>query len=429
MRSRAGCNPPRPTCSAAGRPETCRRVSTAAAPQRLALDLSLQARTLRELMARKDPQTPDWPNARKRYDGSRGWRIDARPFGWIYGLGGVRLSRSLALGLRDVIRTRIMGGLSREDAVMPYLAAGARRRQVLAEYGRWLRLKRAQVEAGERSPRTVREYERFAREGGELSWWAGRSIGEVDYASLEDWSLWLAERGLAPKTRRNVIGAFRVFLGWLRKRGALAAVPDVPMPAAVDHEPVVISPRTQAAILAAIPEGERGAYLVAAYMGLRPGEIRALAPSDLERDEDGAWLNVARACKGPGVDSPIGPTKTGKSRRLPVPEPVRAWLEAYVQPAERLRGNILFRNPRTGRRWSHWALREGWLRACREARVTVGFYEGTKHSFATAAIARDVPERSLQEYLGHADARSTRRYARLGSRALVEVIRPKRPRS
>ncbi|MBW2402003.1 MAG: site-specific integrase, partial [Deltaproteobacteria bacterium] len=34
-------------------------------------------------------------------------------------------------------------------------------------------------------------------------------------------------------------------------------------------------------------------------------------------------------------------------------------------------------------------------------------YEGCKHSFATDAIARGVPERHLQTYLGHADVRST----------------------
>jgi len=53
-------------------------------------------------------------------------------------------------------------------------------------------------------------------------------------------------------------------------------------------------------------------------------------------------------------------------------------------------------------------------------------YEGTKHSFATDALLRGVPERSLQAYLGHADVRSTRRYARLSNQALIDVIR--RPR-
>src|SRR5262245_54472812 len=40
--------------------------------------------------------------------------------------------------------------------------------------------------------------------------------------------------------------------------------------------------------------------------------------------------------------------------------------------------------------------------------VEAGLYEGTKHSFATDANLRGVPERALQSYLGHRDVRSTR---------------------
>ncbi len=42
-------------------------------------------------------------------------------------------------------------------------------------------------------------------------------------------------------------------------------------------------------------------------------------------------------------------------------------------------------------------------------------------------IARGVPERALQQFLGHADVRSTRRYALLADSALLQVLRPPRP--
>jgi len=50
-------------------------------------------------------------------------------------------------------------------------------------------------------------------------------------------------------------------------------------------------------------------------------------------------------------------------------------------------------------------------------------HEGTKHTFATDAIRRGVPERHLQRFLGHASIQSTGRYARLADNALVEVLR------
>ncbi len=91
----------------------------------------------------------------------------------------------------------------------------------------WVEVKRREAEAGDRSPTYVRELERFAKPEGYFSWWAGRSIHEIDYGMLEDWSLWLADRGLSPKTRRNVLGAFHSFLGWLRRRGDTRGVPEL----------------------------------------------------------------------------------------------------------------------------------------------------------------------------------------------------------
>jgi len=56
--------------------------------------------------------------------------------------------------------------------------------------------------------------------------------------------------------------------------------------------------------------------------------------------------------------------------------------------------------------------------------VSSTLYEGTKHSTATHMLRRGVQERTIQALLGHRDARSTRRYARLADEALVEAIQP-----
>jgi integrase len=84
-------------------------------------------------------------------------------------------------------------------------------------------------------------------------------------------------------------------------------------------------------------------------------------------------------------------------------------------------------NPGTGERWTPSSIRRTWEAACRAVGIEgISVYEGCKHSFATDAIARGVPERHLQTYLGHADVRSTRRYARLANSALIQVLRPGR---
>ena len=78
-------------------------------------------------------------------------------------------------------------------------------------------------------------------------------------------------------------------------------------------------------------------------------------------------------------------------------------------------------------RWSDDALRGAWNRACEAAKLPgVKLYEGTKHSSATAAVRRGVSLYQVQAALGHADSRSTQRYAKLAKRAPVGVLRPAR---
>jgi formylglycine-generating enzyme required for sulfatase activity len=76
--------------------------------------------------------------------------------------------------------------------------------------------------------------------------------------------------------------------------------------------------------------------------------------------------------------------------------------------------------------WTKTSLRRVWKSACDASGVEIGLYEGTKYSRATDLLRQGVSERVLQALLGHRDARSTRRYARLADEALVAAIRPRR---
>ncbi len=124
------------------------------------------------------------------------------------------------------------------------------------------------------------------------------------------------------------------------------------------------------------------------------------------------------------MSAPVRGTKTGKPKRLPVSEDLLDWIERHVDRRARLRREPLFPNPRTGGPWSHKALGLVWRRAVKAAGLPhISLYEGTKHSFATDAIRRGVPERHLQRFLGHKNVQSTRRYARLADNAMIEVLR------
>ena len=270
------------------------------------------------------------------------------------------------------------------------------------------------------------ELERLRAPGGHFSFFDHVSIHEVTFGLLEDWSHWLADRAQSPKSRRNYLGYLRSFLRWLELRGEIPKAPRFPSVRVDEHEPRILAISDQDAVLSCIPENERGIFLALAHLGLRPGEARALVVSDYQ---DG-WLHVSKAFKGKSVSSPVRGTKTGKPKRLPVSDGLRVWIEAHVDPADRLQQRPLFPNPRTGGPWAHKALQSRWSDALEAAGLPdISLYEGTKHSFATDAIRRGVPERHLQTFLGHASIESTRRYARLADNALLEVLRPSKKRA
>ncbi len=227
-----------------------------------------------------------------------------------------------------------------------------------------------------------------------------------------------------------MLGAFRAFLRWCQRQRTLREVPAFPHVAQANYTPTILSPATQQAILDAIPEADRGAHLAMAFMGLRPGEVRALTVADY-RPGDPPRLSITKAVQGPGPSARVGPTKTRRNRDVPVPELVAAWIEARWPAEKRLAadpGAVLLPNPRSGRRWSHWQLRERWTAACTEAGLPkpVKLYEGTKHTFATEAMERTKNERAVRDYLGHADSRSTRRYANRLDQGMLEIARRSR---
>lgn len=349
--------------------------------------------------------------------------MDFRPFGRVWSNRGIPIgSEKSAQRLLEQIRAKVADEERRlPDVIAEYLPRKAKPNLVPSRLEIWLEVKRAEADAGSLSPLYVGELERFAEPGGHFSFFADKSIHEITYGTLEDFSLWLAKRKLGPKTRRNVIACFRAFLRWLQLRGELRDVPRAPMPKAPEYEPRVIPAREQDRVLALVPEEDRGIFLALAHLGLRPGEARALDAADYH---DG-WVTIDKAVKGKSVCSPIRGTKTGKPKRLPAGEVVADWIEQHVPREQRLRGAPLFANPRTGGRYAHKALAGIWNAAVEAAGLPpVKLYEGTKHSFATDAIRRGVSERALQRFLGHASLTSTRRYARLADAALLEVLRP-----
>jgi site-specific recombinase XerD len=321
------------------------------------------------------------------------------------------------------IRSEVAGGATVEQAVAPFLSRPTHATLVATKAQAWIKRERERCKAGDISPTTLREYERYVT--GAFAYWRGVHVFQVGYGALEDWSGELARGGLSAKTRSNVLGAFRVFLRWLYRRGDLRVLPDFPPIPRSEYAPTIITRETQDAILDAIPWPVRGAFLGMAHT-LRPGEARACEVRDYRAGD----LIVCRAVKGRHARSEVREAKERNVRVVGCDERLTAWIAwrlAQLTPAEKLKGTgRLFVNPH-GRdhlgRWSHDGLEYVWRKACRKVGVVVGLYEGLKHATATDLLRRGESLETVQKFLGHKDARSTARYAKLADRNVSDAMR------
>ena len=355
-------------------------------------------------------------------DFGRGRRVWSLPLG--DQKSRIPFDERLARRALERIRDLVSQGRTLDEAIASLLPSHAPQNLVLRRMDKWLEVKRIEMEAGDLSPNYLTTLEHYAKPNGVMSWWDGISIHEIDYAALEDWSLWLSGRRLKPKSRRNIIGVFRSFIGWMFRRGDIREMPrDIPWPRVPEHAPTVLSLRTQRVVLKAIPEEKRGIFLCMATLGLRNGEARALNVRDYSDGE----LMIANAVKGPRREAPIRGPKNGRWRRLPVPTRLADWIDRNVPTALCLENRPLFIHPGTGKRWAPTAMRREWHDACERAGVPhVKLYEGARHSAATEWKRQGADDRTIQAILGHTDGRSVERYARMANQAVVEVLRPKK---
>jgi integrase len=168
---------------------------------------------------------------------------------------------------------------------------------------------------------------------------------------------------------------------------------------------------------ASIAEDAQDAELirVAAYAGLRLGELLALRWGDV--DFTGHALTIARAMSL-GIESS---TKSGRVRRVPLPDQAAAALdrlsrrEDYVSPGDRVLCNAF------GRTLDGSALRRRFKRARDAARLRPLSFHDLRHTYGSLLAAAGIDVVSIQAVMGHSALSTTSRY-------LHARPHPRRPR-
>jgi integrase len=157
-------------------------------------------------------------------------------------------------------------------------------------------------------------------------------------------------------------------------------------------------------------------YRVAAYTGMRLGELVALRWEDV--DLDGRRLIVHRALSA-NVE---GPTKSWQARALPLADPAAAALARLGDRGDYTgRDDYVFCS-RLGRRIDASALRRRYVATCAAAGLRPLRFHALRHA-AGSLVAREAGGHFVQAFLGHSRLSTTERYLHAKSRPQdVEVL-------
>jgi integrase len=150
---------------------------------------------------------------------------------------------------------------------------------------------------------------------------------------------------------------------------------------------------------------ERPLYLTAAMTGLRQGELLALRWRDVD------WVAGRVRVADSYTRGRLGSPKSGDGRSVPMADRVAGELERLHQ-ASAFQGDdeLVFCHPQSGNVLDPSKLWRRLREALARARVREITFHELRHTFGTQLAAAGTPLRAIQEWLGHADAKTTEIY-------------------
>jgi integrase len=165
----------------------------------------------------------------------------------------------------------------------------------------------------------------------------------------------------------------------------------------------------------------RVVILAAAMSGLRQSELLGLRWRDV--DWNAQRLRVRNAFVR-GEHSSEGKSDLSTRRSVPMADRLARELDSYsrrtVYAAD---DDLVFGHPQTGRPLDRTKVTRRFQAACVDAGVRVITFHDLRHTFATRLAASGQPLRTIQEFLGHADLKTTQIYAHYAPSAReVEMV-------
>ena len=255
-------------------------------------------------------------------------------------------------------------------------------------------------------------------------WFDDTGIDEIDERRLEAFIASLGRKGCSPKTVRNVMGTVHSLFELARRQKVVRTNPcqiiDLPKIDAGDATIRFLDQSELEALLRAAPSKTRPAvehnswrvervmYLAAAMTGMRQGELLALRWGDID------WSAQKVRVHANYVRGQFGSPKSRRSvRAIPLAQRLIAELDAlHRESLWKADNDLVFANPRTGQPLDRSRILKRFKAACRRAAVKPVRFHDLRHTFGTRiAASGQVPMRTLQEWMGHRDFKTTQIYA------------------
>lgn len=225
----------------------------------------------------------------------------------------------------------------------------------------------------------------------------------------EDIAVWLNALDLAPKTKLHVLTAFRQVLrtavewGYLGQNPATAS--NVKLPKQQPSRSVNPFPDWTTVLRVAKHANFYGPLIrFACATGLRPQEWAALQWRDV--DTENRLLRVQRTTTGPGKT-------TAALRTVSLSAPALRALSDQPPIASRTPSRLVFTHELGGQINLHTFRASTWPRILKAANLDYRPPYQMRHTYATLALAQDVPLEWISRQLGHTSLEVTlRHYAR-----------------
>ena len=232
----------------------------------------------------------------------------------------------------------------------------------------------------------------------------GTKLSQIDRLDLQKLAdRWLSE-GLSPSSVRNQLMPLRVISRRALLRGQITVNPTtgLDLPAVRGKRERIAGPQEAAALMKALPVGDRALWATALYAGLRRGELQALRWDHV--DLAVGTIRVERAWDEK-AHCYIEPKSRAGTRSVPIAAILRDELLEHKLRSRREQGLVFG----TGRE-TPFVSSTIWRRArtaWKKAKLNpISLHEG-RHTFASLMIAAGVNPKALSSYMGHASISTT----------------------